>query len=74
MTDEDRGILGETASLPRVVVLNKIDLPAAVSERGVAISARTGAGLDDLIAAVAHGTPGRSPSIAGRRAAILRVA
>jgi len=52
MTDEDRGILAETAARPRVVVLNKSDLPAVVTEPGVAISARTGAGLDDLIAAI----------------------
>ena len=53
MTDEDRGILAETASQPRVVVLNKSDLPAMATEPGVAISARTGAGLDELIAAIA---------------------
>ena len=53
MTDEDRGILAETASRPRVVVLNKSDLAAMATEPGVAISARTGAGLDDLIAAIA---------------------
>jgi len=54
MTSEDRGILAETASQPRVVVLNKSDLPALATEPGVAISARTGAGLDDLITAVAN--------------------
>jgi tRNA modification GTPase len=53
MTPDDHGILAETSSLPRVVVLNKSDLPAVISEGGVAISARTGAGLDDLIAAIA---------------------
>jgi tRNA modification GTPase len=54
LTDEDRGILAETADQPRVVVLNKSDLPAVIAEPGVAISARTGAGLDDLIAAIEH--------------------
>ena len=53
MTAEDRGILAETESQARVVVLNKSDLPAVISEAGVAISARTGAGLDGLIAAIA---------------------
>lgn len=53
MTAEDRGILAETESQARVVVLNKSDLPAVISEVGVAISARTGAGLDGLIAAIA---------------------
>ncbi|MDP3717680.1 MAG: tRNA uridine-5-carboxymethylaminomethyl(34) synthesis GTPase MnmE [Acidobacteriota bacterium] len=52
-TAEDRGILDETANLPRVVVLNKSDLAAVVTEPGVAISARTGAGIDDLITAIA---------------------
>ena len=54
ITDEDRGILAESASKPRVVVLNKSDLPAMAMAPGVEISARTGAGLDDLIAAIAN--------------------
>ena len=54
MTDEDRGMLAETSSLRRVVVLNKSDLPVVVTDAGVAISARTGAGLEDLIAAIAN--------------------
>lgn len=58
MTDEDRGILAETSNQLRVVVLNKSDLAAAVAEPGVAISARTGAGLDDLIAAIANALNG----------------
>lgn len=55
MTVEDRGILVETISQPRVVVLNKSDLAAAATatETGIAISARTGAGLDNLILAIA---------------------
>lgn len=53
ITEEDRGILGETAAQARVVVLNKSDLPAVVTAPGVEISARTGAGLDDLIDAIA---------------------
>ena len=54
MTDEDLVILAETSSLCRLVVLNKSDLPAVITDSGVAISARTGAGLDDLIAAIAN--------------------
>jgi tRNA modification GTPase len=64
LTNEDQAMLAETASQPRVVVLNKSDLPAAVAtETGVAISARTGAGLDDLIAAIAEaiGGEGHAP-------------
>ena len=64
ITDEDRGILAETASQPRVVVLNKSDLVVQDLNFGLAgtgkeprplfrVSARTGAGLDDLIAAIA---------------------
>ena len=74
MTDEDRGILAETSSLRRLVVLNKSDLPAAPRVPGVPgvpaghhfsgaasgsagsaieISVHTGAGLDNLIAAIA---------------------
>lgn len=53
-TAEDRDLLAETAVQPRVVVLNKSDLPGVITEAGVAISARTGAGLDDLIAAIAN--------------------
>lgn len=71
MTEDDRAILAETAAQPRVVVLNKSDLPDAMpampampagrhfSGAGggegallVELSARSGAGLDDLIAAI----------------------
>lgn len=52
MTDDDRGILAGTTGQPRVVVLNKSDLPAVVTEAGVSVSARSGIGLDDLIAAI----------------------
>jgi tRNA modification GTPase len=61
LTNEDRGILAETTSQPRVVVLNKSDLPAVATEPGIAISARTGAGLDDLIAAIADVVGGGNP-------------
>jgi len=37
MTDEDRGILAETADQPRVVVLNKADLPEADSVDSVVV-------------------------------------
>ena len=64
MTAEDRGILAETSDRPRVVVLNKADLPAAADSttnpvghhfsgaESVEISAHSGAGLDNLIAAI----------------------
>ena len=46
------GLVDELAALPegvaRTVVLCKADLPAAADASGVAVSTRTGAGLDDL--------------------------
>jgi tRNA modification GTPase len=58
LTAEDRTMLAETSSRARVVVLNKSDLPAVATEPGVAISARTGGGLDALIAAIADAISG----------------
>jgi len=77
LTVEDRGILSETATLGRVVVLNKADLGAVVTEPGIAVSARTGAGLDDLIAAVAKlltsdgSEPRDQPAVTNVRHAVL---
>jgi tRNA modification GTPase len=59
LTGEDRDLLAATESRRRVAVLNKSDLPAAdvgahfSAPEGVAISAKTGAGLDHLIDAIA---------------------
>jgi tRNA modification GTPase len=55
--DDDARVLTSTGARPRVVVVNKTDLPAAWSDSPpgagsspiVEISARTGAGLDQLI-------------------------
>jgi tRNA modification GTPase len=58
LTYDDRELLGVTASRPRVVVWNKIDLPPSQPlepldpVEAVAISAMTGAGIDRLIAAI----------------------
>jgi tRNA modification GTPase len=58
LTYDDRELLGITASRPRVVVWNKIDLPPSQPLEpldpieAVAISAKSGAGLDRLIAAI----------------------
>ena len=58
LTIDDRELLGITASKPRVVAWNKIDLPPSQPLEpldpieAVAISATTGAGLDRLIAAI----------------------
>jgi tRNA modification GTPase len=58
LTNDDRELLGVTASRPRVVAWNKIDLPPSLPlepldpVEAVAISATTGAGIDRLIAAI----------------------
>ena len=58
---DDRELLGITASKPRVVAWNKIDLPPSQPLEpldpieAVAISATTGAGIDRLIAAIGKG-------------------
>jgi len=58
LTMDDRELLGVTAARPRVVAWNKVDLPPALPLEpldpieAVAISAKTGAGIDRLIAAI----------------------
>jgi tRNA modification GTPase len=65
--DDDRRLLAETSAVPRVVAVNKIDRPSGwrVSELGAAdavlVSARTGAGLDELRAAIAGVLSEREP-------------
>lgn len=83
LTYDDRELLGVTASRPRVVVWNKIDLPPSQPLEPldpietVAISATTGAGIDRLIAAIgaALGTGGEAlrdrPQITNVRHAVL---
>jgi tRNA modification GTPase len=79
LTTEDRAMLAETSAQPRVVVLNKSDLPPVATEAGIAVSARTGAGLDDLITAIAgvmsggNGLPERrdQPAVTNVRHAVL---
>src|SRR5688572_6524915 len=58
LSTDDYELLGVTASRPRVVVWNKIDLPPSQPlepldpAEAVAISAKTGVGIDRLIAAI----------------------
>jgi tRNA modification GTPase len=47
VTSEDERILGEMNGRPALVVWNKCDLSSAVSD-GLLVSARTGAGVEDL--------------------------
>ncbi len=58
LSNDDRELIGITASRPRVVVWNKIDLPPSLPlepldpVEAIAISAATGNGLDRLIDAI----------------------
>ena len=64
LTDEDRDLLAATETRPRVVVLNKSDLPAAPVARvapAINISAKTGAGIDHLIEAIASALNANEP-------------
>jgi tRNA modification GTPase len=76
LDDNDRAVLAGTASRPRVIVLNKIDLPAALDPASLAdpagsgaveVSVRTGEGLDWLTRAIVRaltaGEPDRDPPI-----------
>ena len=74
---DDRALLAETAGQPRVIVRNKIDLPAAwtepgVAEGSVAICARSGENLDALRHEIARRLTGReelrdAPAISNAR-------
>lgn len=60
LTVEDRELLTATSRQQRLIVGNKCDLPAAIApEVDVRVSARTGAGLDALRAAIVRGLTGR---------------
>ena len=65
LTGEDRDLLEATESRPRVVVLNKSDLPRAPGfsrgETTVEISAKTLAGIDQLIEAIASALNANEP-------------
>jgi tRNA modification GTPase len=63
LTDEDRELLAATTSRARVVVLNKSDLPVSLVSPGpaVAISAKTRAGIDQLIDAIASALNATEP-------------
>jgi tRNA modification GTPase len=64
LTRDDLALLEETAFAPRVVAINKMDLPAAwapsdLSAHGVRVSALTGAGMDALRTAIVEAIGGR---------------
>lgn len=64
LAKDDHDLLDATASRPRVVVLNKSDLPVGEnlsSPGALAISAKTGEGLDRLIDAIAAALSANEP-------------
>jgi tRNA modification GTPase len=78
---DDRDLLDATSARCRVIALNKSDLPPAietdaVSSRAIEISATTGAGIDQLIEAIASELSGRDarrdePAISNVRHVVL---
>ncbi len=76
LASEDRALLDRTAALPRVIVANKSDLPAAWTASAlphphvVAVSARTGGGFDGLRAAIAGAAGAAEP---GETAAVTNI-
>jgi tRNA modification GTPase len=65
LTGDDTGLLESTRARPRVIVVNKCDVPAAWTSGmpdAVAISAHTGEGLDELRAAIIEVLSGHEPS------------
>jgi tRNA modification GTPase len=66
LTADDHRLLSTTTDVPRLVVANKSDRPAAFDacEIGaVAVSCESGAGLDALRAAVVHALTGSEPRL-----------
>ncbi len=61
---DDQRLLAETGG-PRVVIANKADLPSVWSGSGIAVSAVTGRGLDELRAAIVGALSGESGDTAG---------
>jgi tRNA modification GTPase len=63
LRSEDEELLAQTAGRPRIVVANKSDLPAnrlmPLPAGGVEVSARTGAGVDELRGAIVSALAGR---------------
>jgi tRNA modification GTPase len=59
---EDEELLAQTTGRPRIVVVNKSDLPASAPPsrvEGLEVSAKTGAGVDDLRRAIVRELTGR---------------
>ena len=61
LTGDDRRLLLETASMPRVVVANKSDRPRALDMDALRVSAKTGEGIDAMRAALVRQLTGSDP-------------
>ena len=80
LEDDDFDLLKETADVPRLIVANKSDLPARWNRREIAVeapvlavSARTGDGLDQLRAAIRATLDGADSATARDTAAVTNV-
>jgi tRNA modification GTPase len=64
LDEDDQRLLAQIGG-PRVVIANKADLPAVWSGSGIAVSAVTGLGLDELRAAIIGALSGEPGAAAG---------
>jgi tRNA modification GTPase len=78
LEDPDFDVLADTSNSPRLVVANKMDLPAAWSGADLSVavqivSSKTGEGLDDLQSAMRSVLEGMNPSTQRDSAALTNV-
>ncbi|HUP38823.1 MAG TPA: tRNA uridine-5-carboxymethylaminomethyl(34) synthesis GTPase MnmE [Vicinamibacterales bacterium] len=78
LEDDDLNLLRETADVPRLIVANKSDLPAAwlsgdFAAPALAVSSKTGDGLDALRGQIRHALEGVSPATPRDTAAVTNV-
>jgi tRNA modification GTPase len=78
LEDDDLSLLRETADAPRLIVANKADLPAAwrsvdVAVPTLAVSSRTGDGLDALRREIRKTLEGANPATTRDTAAVTNV-
>jgi tRNA modification GTPase len=78
LEDEDFCLLRETSDMPRLIVANKSDLPvmwrgAGIASRIVAVSSKTGGGLDALRGEIRTALDAANPTTARDTAAVTNV-
>ena len=75
--EADKDLLHETADVPRLVVATKSDLPPAWRDaddlQAIAVSSKTGIGLDGLRSAIRTGLDAANPATAPDTAAVTNV-